>query len=508
MTVRAWIGWCGLAWVVASWPVAAQAVEARPPSIVYLLADDLGYGDLKCLNPHSKIPTPHLDRLAEQGMTFTDAHSGSSVCTPTRYGILTGRYAWRSRLKRGVLFGYSRRLIEPGRLTVPAFLKKHGYHTACFGKWHLGMDWPLRDGGLASDDRDAWKVDYSKPIRNGPLAVGFDRFLGISASLDMPPYVFIDNDRCRGVPTVEKKWIRKGPAHKDFEAIDVLPTLTRAAVSYIGDRAAAKKGTPFFLYLAFASPHTPILPTAPWQGKSKLGAYADFVMQTDDAVGQVLAALEKAGLADSTLVLFTSDNGCSPAANIAELVRKGHRPSGPFRGHKADIFEGGHRIPLLVRWPGKVKPGSKSDQLTCLTDLLATCAEIVAAKLPDEAGEDSVSLLPALLGKAKKPLREAVVHHSVNGSFAIRQGKWKLCLCPGSGGWSQPRPGSKQEKSLPAVQLFDLDSDPGEQTNQQDKHPEVVKRLRALLNKYVADGRSTPGKPQKNTTPVDTGSKE
>jgi arylsulfatase A-like enzyme len=499
MSARAWVGLCALAWAVGTVPAAAA--QTKPPSIVYILADDLGYGDLKCLNPECKIVTPQLDRLAAQGMVFTDAHSGSSVCTPTRYGILTGRYAWRSRLKRGVLSGYSRRLIEPGRLTVAALLKKHGYHTACFGKWHLGMDWPLKEGGIASDDKDAWKVDYTRPISNGPLAVGFDRYFGISASLDMPPYVFIDNDRTRGLPTVERTIIRKGPSHKDFEAVDVLPTLTREAVGYVRDRAgAAKKGTPFFLYLALNSPHAPIVPAADWKGKSKLNAYADFVMQTDDAVGQVLAALEKAGLADSTLVFFTSDNGCSPVANIAELVKKGHRPSAGFRGHKADIFEGGHRIPFLVRWPGQVRPGSRSDQLTCLTDLLATCADIVGAKLPDDAGEDSVSLLPALVGKARTPLREAVVHHSVNGSFAIRQGRWKLCLCPDSGGWSAPRPG--KQKGLPAMQLYDLEKDAGERTNLQGRHPEVVARLTKLLHRYVDQGRSTPGKPQKNTTPV------
>jgi arylsulfatase A-like enzyme len=349
-------------------------------------------------------------------------------------------------------------------------------------------------------------VDYTKPIANGPLALGFDRFLGISASLDMPPYVFIENDRCRGVPTVEKTWIRKGPAHKDFEAVDVLPTLTRTAVGYIQERAAAvKKGTPFFLYLALNAPHTPILPTPTWQGKSKLNAYGDFVMQTDDTVGQVLTALDRAGLAQRTLVLFTSDNGCAPMANIAEMVRKGHRPSAAFRGHKADIFEGGHRIPLLLRWPGQVKPGSRSGQVVCLTDLLATCADLVGVKVPDDAGEDSVSLLPALRGQARTALREAVVHHSANGSFAIRQGRWKLCLCPGSGGWSVPRPGSKQEKGLPAVQLYDLEKDPGEKTNLQDQHPEEVARLRKLLKKYVDEGRSTPGKPQKNTTPVQVG---
>jgi len=493
VSVRACLVLCGLA-------LAAPADGGRP-NVVYVLADDLGYGDVKCLNPKGKIATPHLDKLAKQGMTFTDAHSGSAVCTPTRYGILTGRYAWRSTLKKGVLFGWSRRLIEKGRLTVAGLLKENGYHTCCIGKWHLGMDWPFKEGGWAKDDKDAWKVDYSKKIHNGPLSVGFDRYFGISASLDMPPYVFID-DRCPGVPTVEKKWIRKGPAHEDFEAIDVLPTLTKKAVDYVDERAAdAKKGKPFFLYLAFASPHTPLVPSKEWKGKSKLNDYADFVMQTDDCVGQVLAALDKAGLADDTLVLFASDNGCSPSADFPALAKLGHNPSHVFRGHKADVYEGGHRIPFFARWPGKIAAGSKSDQVVCLNDLMATCAEVVGAKLPDDAGEDSVSLVPVFTGKAKGPVREATVHHSVDGSFAIRQGKWKLCLCPGSGGWSDPKPG-KEPKGAPKVQLFDLDADVGEKTNVQDEQPAVVARLTKLLTKYVEDGRSTPGKAQKNTTPV------
>ncbi|HXG13199.1 MAG TPA: exo-alpha-sialidase [Gemmataceae bacterium] len=482
----------------------AGTVRAEPvarPNIVYILADDLGYGDVKCFNPEGKIPTPHMDKLAADGMIFTDAHSGSSVCTPTRYGILTGRYSWRSRLQSGVLGGYSPRLIEEGRLTVPALLKQHGYHTACIGKWHLGMDWPLKDGGIARDYPDGWKVDYTRPIQNGPNAVGFDYYFGISASLDMPPYIFIENDRTQGVPTVEKTWIRKGPAHADFEAINVLPTLTKKAVAYLDERARA--GQPFFLYLPLASPHTPIVPTAEWQGKSGLNLYADFVMQTDWSIGQVLQALERNGLAANTLVVLTSDNGCSPQADFKELAARGHHPSYRFRGHKADIYDGGHRIPFIVRWPGKVKPGSVSDQIICLNDLLATCADILGVKLPDDAGEDSVSILPALLGTAKGPLREAVVHHSANGSFAIRQGNWKLALCPGSGGWSFPRPGRDDASKLPPVQLYDLANDIGETNNVQDQHPEVVARLTQLLEKYVADGRSTPGRPQRNAVPVD-----
>jgi len=482
----------------------AQGGKAGRPSIVYILADDLGYGDVKCLNPQGKIATPCLDRLAAGGMIFTDAHASSSVCTPTRYGILTGRYNWRSALSSGVLGGYSPRLAERGRLTVPALLKQHGYQTACIGKWHLGRDWPLKEGGTARDYDDGWKVDYTKPIANGPSALGFDYYYGISASLDMPPYVFIENDRCQGVPTVEKTWIRRGPAEKDFEAIDVLPTLVRKAVQYVDRQAAkARAGEPFFLYLAFTAPHTPIVPTAPWQGKSGLTKYGDFVMQVDAAVREVLEALQRGGLADQTLVIFTSDNGCSPAAGIAELVAKGHHPSFHFRGHKADIYDGGHRIPFFARWPGKIKPGSASDQLICLTDLMATCADILGVKLPDGAGEDSVSILPALVGKDAGPLREAVVHHSVNGSFSIRQGSWKLELCPGSGGWSFPQPGRDDTSKLPLVQLYDLASDVGEKNNLQGQYPEVAQRLTKLLEKYVADGRSTPGAPQANTGPID-----
>ncbi|HUY33703.1 MAG TPA: sulfatase-like hydrolase/transferase [Pirellulales bacterium] len=500
---------------------ARAAEPTQKPNIVYILADDLGYGDVRCLNPDGKIATPNMDRLAAAGMIFTDAHSGSSVCTPSRYGILTGRYAWRSRLQQGVQGGHSPRLIEPGRLTVAALLKQHGYHTAAFGKWHLGMNWPLKPaapkfGDGIENGADGWNVDFTRAIAEGPNSVGFDHYFGISASLDMVPYTFIENDRVTIVPTVDKQFpmmlgreggaTRKGPAAADFEAIDVLPTLTAKAVESIGRRAAeANSGRPFFLYLPLASPHTPIAPTGSWRGKSAINPYADFVMQTDAALGEVIEALDRHGLAENTLVIFTSDNGCSPMAKFDELLAQGHNPNDVFRGHKADIFEGGHRVPFIVRWPTKVKPGTKSDQTICLTDLMATCAELLGAKLPDDAGEDSVSLLPALLGQAVAPLREAVVHHSVNGSFAIRQGKWKLALCPDSGGWSKPTPGSVEASELPAVQLYDLAADIGERNNVQGEHPQVVARLTKLLERYVAEGRSTPGSRRKNTRQVDIG---
>jgi len=488
-------------------PTRARADEAADrPNIVYILADDLGYGDLGCLNPDSKIATPNLDRLAAQGMKFTDAHSGSAVCTPTRYGILTGRYAWRTRLKKGVLGGYSPPLIEPGRLTVASLLKQKGYQTACVGKWHLGFDWAKSRAGDFGDAIEPKgmidAVDYTRPITNGPTSVGFDTFFGISASLDMYPFIYLRNDRSVGVPTTVKTIVRKGPAHADFDAVDVLSRLTDEAVAFLDGADKAENRRPFFLYFPLTAPHAPIVPEESFRGRSMVGEYGDFVMQVDAAVGRVLAALDRNGVAGTTLVVFTSDNGCSPTAGFPALARHGHHPSGRFRGHKADIFEGGHRIPFLARWPGKVQAGSTCADTICLTDLMATCAAIVGTTLPGDAGEDSVSLLGDLLGTATAPVREATVHHSIDGSFAIRQGPWKLALCPDSGGWSQPRPGRPEAKGLPPVQLYNLEQDPGERRNVQADHPEIVARLTTLLERYVTEGRSTLGPATKNDRAV------
>ena len=472
-----------------------RVAAADKPNVVYILADDMGYGDVSCLNEKSAWKTVHMDRLAAEGMVFTDAHSGSAVCTPTRYGILTGRYAWRSRSKRGVLGGASEHLIDPDRMTVADLLKKNGYHTACIGKWHLGWDWPKGENGKG--------IDYSRPVRNGPSVNGFDTYYCHSGSLDMAPYVYVENDRVTAPPdrTTENKdyqgfW-RKGSTGADFRHADVLPNFTRRAVEYIQSRAREK--TPFFLYLALAAPHTPILPTKEFEGKSGTNPYGDFVLQVDDTVGRVMKAVDAAGIAENTIFIMTSDNGCSPRARFEELERFGHDPSHVFRGHKADIFEGGHRIPFLVRWPSRVKPGSRSDETICLTDLVRTCSDILGDPLPDDAGEDSVSFLPALRGeKTGKPLREATIHHSINGSFAIRMGKWKLALCPGSGGWSAPKPAQAFKQELPLVQLFDLANDIGETKNLSQKRGDVVRRMIDRLEKTVRDGRSTPGKPQKN----------
>jgi arylsulfatase A-like enzyme len=452
-----------------------------PSNIVYILADDLGYGDVSCLNKDSKILTPNLDQLAKEGMVFTDSHSGSAVCTPTRYGILTGRYCWRSRLKMGVLNGYSEHLIEDGRLTVASMLKEKGYHTACIGKWHLGWNWQKKSG---KDD-----VDFTMPVQHGPSTNGFDYSFCIPASLDMAPYVYVENDRATAVPDrivdagEGKMYWRQGDIAPDFEHIEALPKLTEKAVAYIQERSRENK--PFFLYFPLPAPHTPILPTEEFQGKSGTNEYGDFVLQVDWTVGQMMKALKENGMEKDTLVIFTSDNGCSPKADFKELAKFDHDPSYIFRGMKADIFEGGHRIPFITRWPGPVKAGSECNDTICLTDLMATTAEITGYKLPDNAGEDSVSILPDLLGTATEPVREATVHHSINGSFSIRQSKWKLELCPGSGGWSPPKPDSKEAKQLPPIQLYDLSTDTGETTNVQDQHPDIVKRLTALLQDYV-----------------------
>jgi arylsulfatase A-like enzyme len=503
--------------LLACWSQAAAAAELKP-NIVVILCDDLGYGDVRHLNPEGKIATPRLDGIANAGMVFSDAHSGSSVCSPTRYGLLTGRYAWRTKLQRHVLGGLSPRLIEPGRATVASMLKERGYHTACVGKWHLGLDWVVKPGKSISPlsietAEQVQNVDYSRPFGGGPLTVGFDEYFGISGSLDMVPYTFLRNDHVAVLPVAEKSFplmygrpergTRVGPAAPEFEAEQVLPALTAEAVRIVRERGPeAKSGSPFFLYLPLASPHTPIAPTAEWLGKSGLNPYADFVMQTDACIGEVMDEIDRQGIGENTLVIVTSDNGCSPEAKFDELAAKGHDPSYKFRGLKADIFEGGHRVPLLVRWPGQVKAGSTSQQLVCLTDLFATIAEIVGAKVPDNAAEDSFSFLPALRREASSWPRRSIVHHSINGSFAIREGSWKLALCRDSGGWSEPRPGAGRGSLSPQVQLYDLDNDIGEAHNRANEKPDLVQRLTDLLEKTVTQGRSTPGSNQSNAVEI------
>lgn len=462
--------------------LTAMAASTLPavtskPNIVYILADDLGWGDLGCYNPESKVPMANANKLASQGMRFTDMHSGSAVCTPTRYGILTGRYCWRTHLKDGVLWGYSPNLIESGRMTVASLLKSNGYHTGGVGKWHLGL-------GTAE------KTDYSKPLKPGPVDHGFDYYFGIPASLDMDPYLYFENDHAVEQPTKTSPgrneprgvfW-RPGPIAPHFQIEEVLPTLQNKAVAYIRDRAKTPD-KPFFLYFPLTGPHTPWVPLSRYKDKSGAGIYGDFAVQVDDTLGAIMKVLDETGLSSNTLLVFTSDNGAHWTP--ADKEKYPHRANASWRGMKADIHEAGHRIPFLARWPGKIKPGSVNNDVACLGDLMATAAEITGTKLPPGAGEDSFSLLPALTGG--KATRDAIVHHSVDGMFSIRQGEWKLALGKGSGGFSEPK-----RIAGSGGQLYNLASDPGETKNLYDSKPDIVKRLTALLEKYQREGHSRP----------------
>ena len=479
---------------------------ADRPNIIVILADDQGFGDLGANNPQSKIATPNLDALAKGGLRFTDGHTSSGVCTPTRYSLLTGRYHWRTRLQSGVLGGFSPPLIAKDRLTVAGMLKQQGYATACFGKWHLGMSFPIAGGGYADDGGDFSKspknvaaIDFAGDIAGGPVDHGFDTFFGISASLDMPPFVWIKDRRMTEIPSAIKTWLRTGPAGPKFEAVDVMPSVIDHSIAFIETHKKADPAKPFFIYIPLNAPHTPIVPTKEFQGTSGINPYADFVKQVDHDVGRLLASLEKQGLTENTLVIFTADNGCSPSANITELQKASHEPSYIYRGHKADLYEGGHRVPFLVRWPAKVKPGV-SPALVGQIDFLATFADITGATVPAAMAEDSVSFLTVLRGD-KLEVRQGIVSQSINGSFAIRDGQWKLLLSAGSGGWSSPKPGA-EEAGLPSVQLYDLSKDPSERKNLQAEFPERVAAMKAELEKIIARGRSTPGTDLVNDVPV------
>lgn len=493
--------------------IASQAFCAgadQKPNIVYILADDLGYGDVQCLNPkRGKIATPHMDRLAKDGMTFTDAHTSSSVCTPTRYSIMTGRYNWRTKLQKGVLNGYGEPLIAKERLTVPGFLRKNGYTTAMIGKWHLGLGIATTDGKTASPQKglrpkrgkgafppsELSNIDWSKPITGGPVDVGFDSWFGIPASLDFPPYVWIRDRNWVGKGTHSKAFHRDGPASEDFEAIDVLGKLTDETVNFISKYDSEK---PFFIYMPLPSPHTPIVPTPKWQGKSGISDYGDFVMQTDDVLGQVVKALDAKGITENTIVIMTSDNGCSKRADFKNLESKGHFASAQFRGSKADIWEGGLRVPFFVKWPKAIKAGTVSDLLTCQIDLLGTCAALVGEELPKNSGEDSESILPTLKGGKSNFSRKGIIQHSVSGHFAYREGKHKLILAYGSGGWTLPNEPAARKLKLPKAQLYDLEADPGEQNNLYLEQPELAERLLAQLTEYVNAGATLKDKRSRN----------
>ncbi|MCZ7645556.1 MAG: arylsulfatase [Planctomycetota bacterium] len=482
------------------------------PNLVYILADDLGYGDLGCYNPDSKIPTPNLDRLAAQGLRFTDAHAPSSVCTPSRYAILTARYCWRTRLKRGVLWPWDPALIEPGRPTVASFLRGHGYRTACIGKWHLGWDWPTLDGrpsnaGIAYGVNDrrircelGKNIDYSKPLRGGPIDHGFETYFGDDVP-NFPPYTWFEQDRVVKAPSVDKPqdmFGNPGQMVPEWKLEAVMPELTRRAVTYI--EAAGEE--PFFLFLPLTAPHTPIVPLERFKGLSGAGDYGDYVCEVDWCVGEVMAALERKGLAGNTLLIFTSDNG--PENFAYDRIREhGHYSMDGLRGLKRDTWEGGHRVPFLARWPKAMPAGRTCGRLASLADLLPTCAEILGRPLPEGAGEDGVSLLPLLRGEDAE-VRAFAVHHSAKGTYAIRRGAWVYIDAP-SGDDNREPDWFKAERGYASHdrpgELFNLNDDLAERVNRHAERPDLVKELAALLDGVKrGDGARAASAPERDLT--------
>lgn len=480
-----------------------QTQPSTKPNIIYILADDLGYGDVSVYNPEGKITTPNIDRLAESGMRFTDAHSTSSVCTPTRYSILTGQYCWRSRLPIGVLSGYGRALIEVEQQTVASMLKEQGYTTAVIGKWHLGLDWVVKEGResaleIPNDNRNGARIlanmnpddiDFTLPPTDGPLKHGFDYSYILPASLDMEPYCYLKNDTLVELPTARTEgndlntgytgafW-RAGLMAPGFDFEQVLPIFTTQAADYI--RKQANTENPYFLYFAMPAPHTPWMPTEEFSGSSQAGDYGDFVTMVDAMVGRILTALKKSGKEENTVVILASDNG--PYWRPAFIEKFDHRAAYIYRGMKADAWEGGHRIPFMVRWPGHIKPGSISNATTTLANLMATAADIVGLNPEKVQGEDSYSILPVLLGNSESvPSQDAVIHHSSKGFFAVRSGDWKLVEGRGSGGFSEPVFYDPLPGEAPG-QLFNLKDDPSETVDLYLQEPEIVKMLSSKLD--------------------------
>lgn len=479
--------------------------EVQKPNIIYILADDMGFGDVSSYNAEAKTKTPNIDGLAAEGMRFTDMHSPSSVCTPTRYGILTGRYCWRSRLPQGVLQGYGKALIEKDRETVASLLQGQGYTTGVIGKWHLGLDWVLKpefkdsvnsksaemnEFGMVRNLNGDW-VDFSQKPTDGPLNHGFGYSYILPASLDMEPYCYLENDVLTEIPSgytpgndlntgsyATQAFWRPGRVTKSFDFYDVLPNFINQAKNFVNSHAKDKK--PFFLYLPLAAPHSPWVPTENYKGSSGAGQYGDFVQMVDAQIGELLKTLEETGEADNTIIIFTSDNG--PFWKPDFIQKYNHKSASDYRGMKADIHEGGHRIPFIVKWPKHVKAGTISDFPATLTNLMATCADLLKVKLSENSGEDSQSILPLVLGDAanfQEPI--AIVHHSSKGFFAIRKGSWKLIDKLGSGGFSIPVEIKPDANEAPG-QLYNLEIDPSETNNLYATEPDKVKELWAELN--------------------------
>lgn len=471
----------------------------QAPNVVIIYADDLGYGEVNALNPERcKLATPAIDSLACDGMVFSDGHSSSAVCTPSRYSMLTGRYSWRSALQKGVLNPWKPDLLKAETITMPELVRKKGYLTAAIGKWHLGWQWQKRDG--------QWVFD--EPVRGGPVDHGYDYYFGPDVP-DFPPFAWIENDRLTAMPTENSKpdprGGRGGPLVPGWEPEAMLSTMADKASEYFEKRAVDQK--PFFLYFGLTSPHTPIVPSKDWKGKSGMGAYCDFVLETDHTVGQVLQALEKSGLDKNTLVLFSSDNGCSsgPSKSIKLAKEFGHYTSGNLRGHKGSSFEGGTRVPFIVRWPGVVPAGSVCDQMVCQIDYMATLADVLGIEMPAAAGVDSISFLPLLKDPQTTPPRKTLILHNYYGEFSLRQGSYKLILAPGNGQGFGGGPSDAEaiKNGDPMVQLYHLETDLAETENLTKKQPERVQDMTEQLLKDIQRGRTTPGKSLENDVEID-----
>jgi arylsulfatase A-like enzyme len=502
--------------LVAASAATLHAADApkRPPNIVIILADDLGYGDVRCYNSDSKVPTPNLDRLAAQGMRFTDAHSPATVCTPSRYSLMTGQMAFRVPNGGAVFTGAGGpSLIAPGRLTLPLMLRKQGYATAAVGKWHIGLTFrdrtgqPIHQGGLDAVRR----IDHSRRIEGGPVDHGFDRFFGTACCPTTDwLYAFIENDRIPVPPTelLDRSKLprhpyaddcRQGLIAPDFPMEEVDLVFLRKSREFLERHARSSPGKPFFLFHATQGVHLPSFAAPQFRGKSGAGPHGDFILQLDHVVGELLGDLDRLGLADETLVLVTSDNGPETAAVMYMRADHGHDGARPWRGVKRDAWEGGHRLPFIVRWPGRVKPGTTSAELTSLTDVMATVAAATGAELPRDAAEDSFSLLPALEGRTAAPVRPYLLTQAFGGArtLSIRRGNWKYIDHPGSGGNDYAK-GEMRAYALPETapgapgQLYDLAADPGETANLYFGRPDIVGELKALLEQSKRDGRSTP----------------
>ncbi len=488
----------------------------KSPNIVFIYADDLGYGDVGCYNPESKVPTPNLDRLAREGIRFTDAHSPATVCTPSRYSLLTGRMAFRAGMG-GVFTGAGGpSLIEEGRLTLPQMLRDKGYATACFGKWHVGMTFydkdgrPINENGLEAVQR----IDYSRPISGSPIHRGFDQFFGTACCPTTDwLYAYIDGDR---IPVSPTGILDRGPLPKhpysmdnrpgmiapdyDLEAVDLV--FLEKSRAFLENHVKTNPGQPFFLYHCTQAVHLPSFPADRFKGRTQAGPHGDFIFELDFIVGELLKTLEELGVAENTLVMFSSDNG--PETTTTYHMRKdhGHDPARPWRGMKRDQWEGGHRIPFIVRWPGRIEAGRITDQMTSLTDVMATIAAIVGADLPENAAEDSYNMLSVLLGEqGEEPVREYLIQQSNSvRNLSIRRDPWKYLDHKGSGGNRYERSEKLKEYILPDTapdapgQLYNLSSDPGERVNLYYEKPEIVAELKQRLEEFKANGRSVPSR--------------